>query len=340
MIARAPLVVAEPILDPAQPIIDAHHHLYVREGIRYLGADFSADLGTGHNVQATVLVQARAFYRDHGPEAFRPIGETEFAAQVAEEAQASGGPKLCAGIVGFADLLQGDAVQPVLEAHISAGKGRFRGIRHILAWDEDSRLLNPAYPTIKDMAASTTFRQGFTHLAKLGLSFDAWMFFHQLRDLVSLARRFPDTAIVLNHCGGILGAGAYSAREREVFLKWRWAMTELASCHNVCVKIGGLGLAISGFEFVRSDTRPTSHELANAWQPWVHTCIELFGAERCMFESNFPADKPSYDYATGWNAMKRLAVNLTNEERHALFYGSAEQFYRLNHLKPEASGGN
>ena len=322
----------EPIIDPGQPIVDAHHHLYVRNGLRYLAEEFSADIRSGHNIRATVFMQARAFYRDHGPEALRPAGETEFAASVAEQAEKSGGPRLCAAIVGYADLLHGDAVRPILEAHLAAGKGRFRGVRHILAWDPDARLLNPAYPTHEDMTASTAFRQGFSHLAMLGLSFDAWLLFPQIPRLVSLARSFPETAIVLNHCGGILGVGIYAENRKEIFLKWRQAMAELAVCPNVSVKIGGLGMAISGFGFERSDAGPSSAELASAWRPWVHTCVELFGAKRCMFESNFPADKHSYCYAAGWNAMKILATELTLEERHALFYDSAAQFYRIDYV--------
>ena len=321
---------AEPILDPGQPIVDPHHHLYVRDGVHYLAEKFSADIRSGHNIRATVFVQARAFYRDHGPEALRPVGETEFAARVADEAETSVGPRLCAAIVGYADLLQGDAVRPVLEAHLAAGKRRFRGVRHILAWDPDARLLNPAYPTREDMTASSPFRQGFAHLAALGLSFDAWLLFPQIPRLVALARSYPDTPIVLNHCGGIIGVGGYAEHRREVFLQWRDTMATLATCNNVSVKIGGLGMAISGFGFERSEHGPSSAELAAAWQPWVHTCIELFGVNRCMFESNFPADKPSYSYAAGWNAMKILAAELTKEERHALFYGSAAQFYRLD----------
>ena len=320
----------EPILDPGQPIVDAHHHLYVRDGVHYLADDFSADIQSGHNIRATVFVQARAFYRDYGPEALRPVGETEFAASVAEQAETSAGPRLCAAIVGYTDLLQGDAVRPILEAHLAAGKGRFRGIRRILAWDPDARLLNPAYSTSEDMTASTTFRQGFAYLGKLGLSFDAWLLFPQIPRLAALARSFPETPIVLNHCGGIIGVGIYAENRMEIFSKWRQAMAELAACPNVFVKIGGLGMAISGFGFERSEAGPSSAELGAAWQPWIHTCIDLFGVNRCMFESNFPADKPSYSYAAGWNAMKKLAAGLTAEERHALFYGSASQFYRLD----------
>lgn len=325
----------EPVIDPGQPIIDAHHHLFDRRGQRYLSEEFSADIGADLNARATVFVQARSFYRTEGPAMFRPVGETEFAASVAATTFASGGPKLCAAIVGYADLMQGDAVRPVLEAHLAAGKDKFRGIRHILAWDADESLLNSAYPTAEDMMESVVFRAGFAQLAVLNLSFDAWIFFHQIPRLSALARRFPNMQIILNHCGGILGAGGYAGRRDDVFLHWRAAMSELANCPNVSVKIGGLGMAISGFGFEQLEQAPSSEALARAWRPWVETCIALFGVNRSMFESNFPVDKGSYGYAVGWNAMKRLAADLTVEERNALFFETAARVYGLERLAPD-----
>lgn len=319
----------EPTFDPAQPIVDAHHHLYDRAGVRYLADEYSADLRSGHNVRATIFVQARAFYRTQGPEALRPVGETEFAASVAEQSVKAGGPRLCAGIVGYADLMSGDAVRPVLEAHLAAGKGRFRGIRHILAWDADASLLNPAYPTSEDMMSTAAFQAGFAHLVKLGLTFDAWLLFPQIPRLVTLARRFPEVGIVLNHCGGVLGVGSYANKRAEVFATWREAMGELSACSNVSVKVGGLGMAISGFNFDRRERSPSSVDLVNAWRPWVQSCIDLFGPRRCMFESNFPADRPSHGYGVGWNAMKRLSADLSVTERNAVFHETATRFYRL-----------
>ena len=320
---------AEPALDPMQPIVDAHHHLYSRPGLRYLEDEYVSDLHSGHDVRSTIFVQALAFYRPYGPDLLRPVGETEFAAGVAERSENSAGPRLCAGIVGFADLLLGDAVRPTLEAHLIAGKGRFRGIRHILAWDADARLLNPAYPTSEDMTVLAPFQRGFSLLAELGLSFDAWILYPQMPRLAALARLFPETSIVLDHCGGIVGVGVNAANEQEIFSTWREGLAELASCPNVSVKISGFGMTQAGFGFTRSETGPSSTELAHAWHPWVRTCIELFGVKRCMFASNFPPDKVSYSYGIGLNAMKRLVADLNGEERHALFYDSASRFYRL-----------
>lgn len=325
-------------LDPSQPIVDAHHHLFDRPGNRYLLDDFAEDLDTGHNVVATVFVQARAAYRTAGPAALRPVGETEFACGLAERAEARGLGDVCAGIVGHADLLLGDAVRPVLDAHVAAGGGRFRGIRHILAWDADARLLNPAYPTTEAMMASPAFRAGFAHLAPLGLSFDAWLHFHQIPRLIDLARAFPEVPIALDHCGGILGVGAYAGSRDEVFAAWIAAMRALAGCANVSVKIGGLGMALCGFGLESAALAPSSADLAAAWRPWVEGCIATFGTDRCMFESNFPADRVSYGYAVGWNAMKRLVAGAGASETDDLFWRTAARFYRLSLDRGESAG--
>lgn len=320
---------SEPVIDPMLPIIDAHHHLFDRPGNRYLATDFCNDLATGHNIIASVLVQARGFYRATGPELLYPVGETDHAAQVARQAARVRGPALCAAIVGHADLTQGAAVRPLLEAHIAAGQGCFRGIRHILAWDSDARLLNPAYPTTEDMMESPAFLDGFAELGPLGLGFDAWLHFHQIPRLTALARRFPDVPIVLNHCGGILGIGDYASQRDAVYPAWRQALSDLATCPNVVIKIGGLGMALSGFGFDAQDQPPSSSDLAQAWRPIVHSCIDIFGPDRAMFESNFPVDKGSYSYRTGWNAFKRLTADATPDDRHDLMAGTAARFYRI-----------
>jgi len=287
--------------------------------------------GSGHDVRATVFVQARAMHRADGPEAMRPVGETEFANGVAAMC-ASGGygdVRVCAGIVGFADLRLGAAVRPVLEAHIAAGGGRFRGIRHIATWDPDPAMLNPAYQPAEDMLDSPDFRAGFAQLAALGLSYDAWLYFHQIPRLTALARAFPQVPIVLDHCGGVLGIGRYAGKRDEVFAQWSASLRELAACPNVAVKLGGLGMRLPGFGFEARERAPSSAELAEAWRPWMERCIEAFGASRCMFESNFPVDKGGHGYDVGCNAMKRIAAGVSPEEKADLFWRSAARFYRL-----------
>ncbi len=321
----------EDALDAAQPIVDAHMHLYDRPNARYLLDDLLQDVAIGHDIRASVFVQARAMLRADGPDAMKPIGETEFANGVAAMS-ASGlyGPaRLCAAIIGAADLMLGDAVRPVLEAHSAVAPRRFRGIRHTLAWDPDPTLLNPAYSVTEDLMSTPVFRAGFSHLAALGLGFDAWLLFHQLPRLADLARAFPDLPIAVDHCGGILGIGPYAGKQDDVFRTWSMGLRELAACPNVMIKVGGLGMRMCGFGLDASDRPASSSQLAIAWRPWVETVIEIFGAHRCMFESNFPVDKGSCSYAVVWNAFKRLATQASKAEKDDLFWRSAASFYRL-----------
>ncbi|MDB5412110.1 MAG: uncharacterized protein JWR10_445 [Rubritepida sp.] len=311
--------------------MDPHHHLWDRPNWRYLLDEILADIRTGHDVRATVLVQARSMHRIDGPEAMKPVGETEFASGIAAMCESGiyGDVRVCAGIVGHADLTLGDAVKPVLEAHIRAGGGRFRGIRHIATWDADPYVLNPAHTPPEDMLDSDAFRAGFACLAPLGLSYDAWLYFPQIPRLTKLARAFPGTKIVLNHVGGVLGIGAYEGRRDEVLERWTASMRELATCPNVMVKLGGFGMRLPGFGLEAKPTAPSSETLAAAWKPYMERSIEMFGADRCMFESNFPVDKGGFSYAVGWNAFKRLAAKASADEKADLFWRSATNFYRL-----------
>jgi len=321
----------EAILEPELPIVDPHHHLWDRPDWRYLLPELLADLNSGHKITATVFVQCRAFHRAAGAEEMKPVGETEFVNGVAAMS-ASGryGPtRICAGIVGHANLTLGARVEKVLEAHIRAGGGRFRGIRHITAWDHDPAVLNPGYPVPAGLLADAAFREGFAKLASMDLTFDAWLYHPQIPELTSLARAFPAARIVLDHVGGPLAIGSYANRREEIFPTWRTTIREMAACPNVHVKLGGLGMRINGFGFDAQAEPPSSEQLAAAWKPYIDTCVEAFGPERCMFESNFPVDKGSYSYAVGWNAFKRLAAGASAAEKADLFTGTATRFYRL-----------
>ena len=270
--------------------------------------------------------------RADGPVEMRPVGETEFVNGVAAMSASGiyGKTKVCAGIVGHADLTLGRRVEPVLAALIRAGGDRFRGIRHITAWDGDESVRNPAYSPPPNLLADRTFREGFAVLGRLGLSFDAWLYHPQIAELTDLARAFPETRIVLNHVGGPIGIGAYAGKRKEVFAAWAASIKALAACPNVHVKVGGLGMRMGGFGFHEEAEPPSSETLAAAWRPYVETCIEAFGASRCMFESNFPVDKGSYSYPVFWNACKLLAKAASAGEKADLFAGTAARFYRLD----------
>jgi L-fuconolactonase len=320
----------EDILDPDLPIIDPHHHLWDRPGSKYYLDELLADVDSGHNVVATVFLQRFWAYRTTGPEEMRPVGETEFIASVAAEAERrKSRARACAAIVGHVDFRAGERVDAVLEAHIAAAAGRFRGIRQVTARHPDLVASISAPPPL-GLMADPTFRAGFARLAKYGLSFDAWLYHTQLGELLDLAHAFPAIPIVINHVGGPLGVGHYRGERDEVFATWHDAIRQLAACPNVHVKLGGLAMAINGFDFHRQVLPPSSGELAQAWQPWMHACIEAFGANHCMFESNFPVDKAMCSYPVLWNAFKRIAADASADERRALFHNTAARFYRID----------
>ncbi|MEO7854891.1 MAG: amidohydrolase family protein [Rubrivivax sp.] len=327
----------EEVIDPARPIIDPHHHLWHRAGDRYLLDELLADTGAAdahgarHNVRSTVYVECASMYSAAGPEALRPVGETEFVQGVAAMS-ASGvyGPtRVAAGIVSFADLCLGAAVREVLEAHIDAARNRFRGIRHAAGWHASEAIRNSHSNPVEGLLLDKSFREGFAQLAPLGLSFDAWLFHPQLTQLTDLARAFPDTVIVLDHFGGPLGIGPYAGDADAVFADWHRDIDELAACPNVVAKLGGLAMPINGFGWHKWPRSPSSQELADATARYVLHTIDRFGPQRCMFESNFPVDKVSCSYRVLWNSFKRLAAGFSDSEKDALFHDTAARVYRL-----------
>jgi predicted TIM-barrel fold metal-dependent hydrolase len=321
----------EGIIDPARPIVDPHHHLWDRGGLRYMIEEMADDIASGHNIVATVYVDCRSMYRASGPEAFRPVGEVEFANGVAAMAASGGYGKalICAGIVSHVNLLLGDGAKAVLEAEIAAGGGRFRGIRHSSAWDADPDVAHMYATRPKGLLLDSTFRKGFACLAPLGLSFDAWLFHPQIGEFTDLARAFPDTRICLDHCGGPAGIGTYANRREEIFLIWKASIMEAAKCPNVVVKLGGLAMRLLGYDFHERPKPPSSEQAAVAWRPYIETCIEAFGPSRCMFESNFPPDKGQCSYQVIFNAFKRIAAHHSEADKTAMFSKTATDFYRL-----------
>jgi L-fuconolactonase len=324
-------LVAEQALDPQLPIIDPHHHLWDHPGNRYVAEDFLQDTASGHNIVQSVFVECTSMYRQTGPDELKPVGETEYVRALAEHSDAVSPSRtqIAAGIVGFADLTRGATVAAVLAAHIEAGVGRFRGIRHASGWDASDDVRNSHTNPPAGLLADKRFREGFACLQQHGLSFDAWHYHRQIPELTDLARAFPDTTIILDHVGGPLGIGPYAGKRDQIFRQWKHAIGKLATCENVNVKLGGLAMKICGFDWHKQATPPTSRQLADAFAPYYHYCIEQFGVGRCMFESNFPVDKLSCSYGVLWNSFKRIATGCSAGERDALFHDTAARVYRL-----------
>jgi L-fuconolactonase len=318
----------EDIIEPDLPIIDPHHHLWVRDGNTYLLPELLADLNAGHNIRATVFEECHSMYRADGPEEEASLGETEFVTGIAAMGASGtfGSGRPCARMVGRVDMLLGGRAKPLLERHVATSGGRFTAIRQSTAWDASDRV-HKVVPT-EGMLRDPTFRQGVACLGPLNLAFDAWVYHPQIPEVADLAAAFPDTRIVLNHVGSPILGGPYASRRDEVFADWKAAMTGLAKHPNVTVKLGALPIRLPGSTADR-DMPPSSEEVAQAWRPWLETCIALFGPDRCMFESNFPVQKRWCSYAVVWNAFKRIASGAAAAEKAALFEGTAARVYRV-----------
>jgi L-fuconolactonase len=325
----------EDVIEPQLPIVDPHHHLVERpETGRYLLHELLADTNSGHNIIATVYLEWLSMYRGGGPIEMKPIGEIEFANGVAAMAASGGYGKnqVCAGIVGYADLALGGAVEKVLAAQVEAGGGtggRFKGIRYISATHPDQSAWGSPILRPEGMLVDPKVREGFGALGRLGLTFDAWCYHTQLGELIDLAHAFPDQKIVLDHVGGAIGLGRYKGKRDEVFAEWSGRIKELAGCPNVYIKLGGLGMRMFGFDVHEQVEPPNSETLAELWRPYIETCIAAFGPNRAMFESNFPVDKGSGGYQVFWNAFKRIAAGASTADKAALFSGAATRFYGL-----------
>ncbi len=323
--------VVETIIEPERPICDPHHHLWDHPQSRYLLDELLTDTGSGHNVVSTVFVECSSMYRADGPEALRPVGETEFVNGVAAMS-ASGGygaMRACSGIVSYADLTLGAAVGEVLDAHMHASP-RFRGIRHAAGWDASDEVRNSHTNPPEHLLLDAKFREGFAELGKRSLSFDGWLYHAQIPELTDLARAFPDTTIVFDHFGGPLGIGPYEGQREEIFAVWSDAITELATCPNVYPKLGGLVMPINGFDFHKRSVPANSDEIVASTDRYYRHTIDAFGVERCMFESNFPVDKQSCSYHVLWNAFKKLVIDASDTEKSWLFHDAAATAYRLN----------
>ena len=313
-------------LEPTLPIIDCHHHLWDLPGSRYLLPELLEDLGAGHGVVATVYVQSGVASHSSGPEAMRHVGETEFAARIADSA-AGGGPRACAAIVGGLALGLGDAAGPVIDRHMAAAGGRFRGVRDVTHWDAEPGIHR--LETLPGILASPQAARTARLLAGLDLSLDVFCYHTQLDEVAMLADSCPHLRIVVNHAGTPLRIGRYANPAADAFGDWRRRLTPLARRENVTLKFGGLGMRFGGFRFDEKQTPPSSDDLVEAWRPYFDVCVELFGSERCMFESNFPVDKAAAPYVVLWNAFKKLSSGMSAGERALLFSGTAAKTYRL-----------
>jgi predicted TIM-barrel fold metal-dependent hydrolase len=316
-------------VEPLFPLIDAHIHLWDFSTPPYFACDLIDDTNSGHDVHASVYVECTMGYDDMAPTILRPVGETRFALSQAVAAS-SEKHQVSAAILGAADLSLGKAVEPLLQAHKEAGQGRFRGIRTRAAWDADpwAGYLG-ANSAPEGLLRQPEFVDGVNCLGDNGLSLDVWLFHTQLPEVCQLAQKCPNVHIVLNHTGGPLGVGVYDGKREEVFAIWAANIREVAKYPNVHIKLGGLGISRIGFGLDLLPKPLSSDALATLWSPYIATCIDAFGPERCMFASNFPVDKVVCSYTTLWNSFKKLTSAYTPAERSSMLFGNAQALYRI-----------
>ena len=324
-------LVQEEILQPDLRICDPHHHLWDRNGSRYLLDEILEDVYTGHHVVSTVFVECDSMFRADVTEALAPVGETEFVQGVAamSSSGAYGDCRVAAGIVSFADLTLGAQVRPVLEAHIAASVNRFRGIRHAASWHTSPDIRISHADPVEHQMLQDDFMEGFNVLGDLGLTFDAWCYHTQIDEFTQLAKANPTVTMVLDHFGGPLGIGPYEGKQVEVFKAWQQSIEALKDCSNVHFKLGGINMKINGFGWHKRALPASSDELVDKTAPYYEFCIDTFGVDRCMFESNFPVDKESVSYPVLWNAFKKMSQSRTVTERAKLFHDTAARVYRI-----------
>ncbi len=321
----------EEAIEPDLPIIDAHHHLWdIRKSGGdphlsfqqkvYLTEEIMNDINNcGHNIRQTVFAQCGAFYRADGPEPYRCVGETEFVHGIAAMSRSGiyGDTRLCTGIFSTADMRVGAEVEGVLKAHLDAS-ANFRGVRS-------------AFPS--DL--NDTFMQGFALLGKYNLCYDNWSpDFERLPTLAKLANANTDVTVIVNHLGGRIDAEA----DQAGFDHWRDCLAQVAAAPNAVIKLGGAQMRVGAWEptfhMNRVSAPLSSDEYLEQLYPYYQAAIDLFGPERCMFESNFPVDRECISYRTLWNFFKKIAAKAgaSESDKAHMFSGTAARAYRLDEV--------
>jgi len=329
------------VIEPHIEICDAHHHLWHLQdppemlpgvALTYLLPDYLKDINSGHAVRNSVFIDSSAFYRADGDPRLRYAGETEFANGIAAMSASGryGDSRVCSAIVGRINLSRSQGeIEQLIDAHLAAGGGRFRGVRLSAAYDPTGSVVMKSKQAPPNICVSPGIRNGLKQLSQRGLSLDVWVYHEQIHEVVDLADANPDLRIVLNHLGTPLGVGAFVGKARDVYVRWRGQMETLAQRPNCFVKVGGLGLPFCNLKAVPLHGETASEALAEKWRVFVEVSIELFGPERCMFESNFPADGGCCDFRTLWNTYKRLTRNYSDSEKNRMYFDTAREFYRI-----------
>ena len=322
-------------ISPNIPIIDPHHHLWDVGFGRYYIEELLEDINSsGHNILSTVYIMSSSntkIYSKDGLEEFKPLTEIEFATSEGKRADLipNNKVKVNASIVGSVDLTYGNKLQPVLEKAVNISEGRLKGIRMLLASHTDPRISSGAVKSDLGLMLHPNFIEGAKCIQNANLSLDFWIYHTQLNEMEKIARALPELTIILNHIGGPIHLGEYEGKQAATHREWRSAMMRLSRIPNINVKLGGLGMAVNGAKFHNNKFPPNSVQLSDVWKPWIYETIDMFGFDRCMFESNFPVDKGSCSYGALWNAFKILAKDMSDDEINKLFSKNAAKIYKI-----------
>jgi len=317
--------VVENIIEPELPILDPHHHMWPQgQGLPYTRDDLHRDADAGHNIVKTIFMECGSAYNRDAPEHLRSLGETAYIAD-----QAFSDPKpLIAGIISSIDLRRDDRDE-LIDAHLAASRGLFRGVRDALARASHPEAMMIPGTCPENLYLDSSFRRGVARLGERGFTYDSWHYHHQNGEFLELARATPGTTMVLDHFGTPVGVGPYASQREEIFAQWKKDIAEIAKCPNVVAKIGGLAMPDNGFGWHTADRPPTSDEFIAQQSRYYLHAIECFSPARCMLESNFPVDRLSLSYGILWNAYKKMTVHFSASERADLFYGTAARTYKL-----------
>ena len=324
--------VKEEIIDPQLPIIDPHHHLWngdnqLAGSFPYLIENLNEDTFSGHNIVGTIFMECAQGYYLNGEEKYKPVGETEFVINLIKDSKKLPESTNIMGIIGYANLMLGTDVKDVLDEHLSKGEGLFKGIRHAAGWDKNNEIHNSHSNPIENIYYDKNFIKGAEELINLNLTFDAWHYHHQITDLSIFAERYPELIIIHDHFGGPLGVGPYEGKREEIFKKWKDDISLLSESKNVYAKLGGLAMPVNGWNFHKQDKPASSDQIVDLHQQYYLHTINCFGADRCMFESNFPVDRRSVTYHILWNAFKKMVSDYSDEDKNKLFFKNAKDVY-------------
>jgi len=291
------------------PLIDPHHHLWDLAAVRYpwlLADEKTAFFGSYERLARNYLPED--YLQDSaGQDVQKSVhlqAEADHQDPVAETCWLAGlGGSIPSAIVAYADF-RADDIESILEQHCEFDQ--VRGIRQILNHHSDSSL---SYMD-EDLLQNQTWLNNFSLLARHDLSFDMQLYYQQMNNAAALAGQHDNIQFILNHTGMPV------ERSDAAIAGWRNGMQTLATQPNIAVKISGLGM---------TDPQWTVDSI----RPFVLDTIEIFGADRCMFASNFPVDSLFSDFSTLFDAYRTITSSFSSDEQAMLFHDNAARIYRI-----------